>query len=730
MRQMGLSFRAAAAALTMIIAARAQADDGYRLWLRYDRLPAAVAARGHRDVRAIGVYGNDPRVARAAQELNRAVAGLLGMAGGAGRKQDSGKILLGTPADLRRAGMPPVDLSGLGAEGYLVRSVTAPTGGTIVVTGNSGSGVLYGAFALIREMQLGHPLDHLNLRSAPAYPLRMLDHWDNLDWTVERGYAGPSIWGWASLPGQIDQRYIDYARANASIGLNGTVLNNVNADPKMLTSEYLKKVSALADVFRPYGIRVYLSVRFSSPIGVGGLKTADPLDAQVRSWWRTKTDEIYGLIPDFGGFLVKANSEGQPGPWDYHRTQADGANAIADALAPHGGTVLWRAFVYGNSNEDRAKQAYDEFKPLDGKFRSNAIVQVKNGPIDFQPREPFHPLFGQMPHTRLAFEGQITREYLGQNVGVVYLGPMWTEALNSDTCSPRCGTPVSATVEAMAGVSNVGSDRNWTGTNFDQANWYAFGRLAWDPHLSPRQIAEEWTRLTWRSEPRAVEPIVAMMMRSRETAVNFMTPLGLAHQMATGHHFGPAPWVCDQKFSGWNPCYYNDSDAQGIGFDRTRTGSDAVDEYAPEVTRRFADLKTVPDQYLLWFHHVPWTYRMASGGTLWKALVSHYDAGVATVRRMRESWAQLRPHIDNDRWSAVAKNLGSEQAEAKWWRDASIAYFQSKSNLPLPPGHSPPVHSLSWYEQFHLDAVPGFNAPRLSPESLCVAGGGGAQCVR
>jgi alpha-glucuronidase len=730
MSQVRLSFRAAAAALLMIIAAPAGAEDGYRLWLRYDRLPAAVAARERGYVYGATGYGDDPRVARAAQELNRAISGLLGTAGDAGSKPGRGEVVLGTPSDLRRAGVSLLDVSGLGAEGYLVQSVTVPTGRTIVVTGNSGAGILYGAFALIREMQLGHQLDHLNLRSAPAYPLRMLDHWDNLDRTAERGYAGPSIWDWGSLPGKIDRRYIDYARANASIGLNGTVLNNVNADPQILKPAYLRKVAALADVFRPYGIHVFLSVRFSSPIEVGGLKTADPLDEHVRSWWRAKSDEIYALIPDFGGLLVKANSEGQPGPWDYQRTQADGANSIAEALAPHGGTVIWRAFVYGNSKEDRAKQAYDEFKPLDGKFRSNVIVQVKNGPIDFQPREPFHPLFGQMPHTRVAFEAQITREYLGQNTGVVYLAPMWTEALNADTCTPHCGTPVSATVEAMAGVSNVGSDRNWTGTNFDQANWYAFGRLAWEPHLSAQQIADEWTRLTWSSDPPAAGRIVGMMMGSRETVVDFMTPLGLAHQMATGHHFGPAPWVCGLKQPSWNPCYYNGADARGIGFDRTQTGSEAVDEYAPEVARRFADRKTVGDEYLLWFHHVPWTYRMRSGQSLWDELVIHFDAGVAAVVGMRATWAHLRPFVDDERRSAVTKDLGREQAEAKWWRDASIAYFKSKSNLPLPSGHSPPVHSLSWYEQIHLDAVPGFNAPRIAPQTLCVAGAeGGARCV-
>jgi alpha-glucuronidase len=567
--------------------------------------------------------------------------------------------------------------------------------------------VLYGTFALIREMQLRHRLDKLNLRSAPAYPLRMLDHWDNLDGTVERGYAGKSLWQWADLPGRIDPRYVDYARADASIGINGVVLNNVNADPRILTADYLGKVAALADVFRPYGIRVFLSVRFSSPIETGGLNTADPLDPAVAAWWRSKADETYRLIPDFGGFLVKANSEGQPGPQDYHRTHADGANVIADALRPHGGTVLWRAFVYGSSTEDRAKQAYDEFRPLDGKFHDNVILQVKNGPIDFQPREPFHPLFGQMPHTRLALEAQVTREYLGQNTGVAYLGTMWSEALASDTCSPRCGTPVSATIAAMAGVSNVGSDRNWTGTIFDQANWYALGRLAWDPRLSAQAIAQEWTGLTWTTDAGTARPIVSMMLRSREAAVNFMTPLGLAHQMATDYHYGPAPWVCDLKQPSWNPCYYSRADTRGIGFDRTATGSNAVAQYAPPVARRFADLGTVPEQYLLWFHHLPWTYRMRSRGTLWSELVDHYDEGVAQTEQMSRSWDGVRGSVDPQRWQSVASDLSRERDEARWWRDASVAYFQSLSKLPLPKGSAAPAHALDYYEALRPPGLPG-----------------------
>ena len=698
----------AAAALILLAApGSARAEDGYRLWLRYDPLPASIAAHERESVAGAAAYGSDPRVQVAAREFNRAAAGLLHIVPTSRIEHHARTVMLGTAADLRKAGVPALDLSALGPEGYLVRSLRLPTGRTIVVTGNSGAGVLYGTFALIRELQLGHPLDDLNLRSSPAYPLRMLDHWDNLDGSVERGYAGKSLWDWASLPGRIDPRYIDYARDNASVGINGVVLNNVNADPKILTGDYLKKVAALADTFRPYGIRVFLSVRFSSPIEIGGLKTADPLDPGVAAWWRAKADQIYRLIPDFGGFLVKANSEGQPGPQDYHRTHADGANVIADALRPHGGTVLWRAFVYGNSNEDRAKQAYDEFRPLDGKFRDNVILQVKNGPIDFQPREPFHPLFGQMPHTRLALEAQVTREYLGQNTGVAYLGTMWSEVLDADTCSPRCGTPVSSTISALAGVSNVGSDRNWTGTNFDQANWYALGRLAWNPRLSPEEIADEWTRLTWTNDRRAIRPIVSLMMGSREAAVNFMTPLGLAHQMATDYHYGPAPWVCDLKQPSWNPCYYNRADGHGIGFDRTATGSNAVAQYAPEVARRFADLRAIPDKYLLWFHHLPWTYRMRSGQTLWDELVMHYDEGVTQAGQMSRTWSTVRPYVDAERWAVVASDLSREQDEARWWRDASIAYFQSLSKLPLPHGSAKPAHPLGYYESLRPPGLPG-----------------------
>ena len=434
---------------------------------------------------------------------------------------------------------------------------------------------------------------------APRIRHRVLDHWDNLNRTVERGYAGFSLWDWHKLPDYRSPRYTDYARANASIGINGTVLTNVNANATSLTAEYLAKAAALADVFRPYGIRVYLTARFSAPIEIGGLTTADPLDPAVAAWWKRKADEIYGFIPDFGGFLVKANSEGQPGPQDYGRTHADGANVLADALAPHGGLVMWRAFVYSNEvPDDRAKQAYNEFQPLDGKFRPNVLVQVKNGPIDFQPREPFHPLFGAMPKTPLMMEFQITQEYLGFATHLVYLAPLFEETLRADTHAKGEGSTVARVIDGslhghaltgIAGVANIGTDRNWCGSVFACANWYAFGRLAWDHALTSDAIADEWIRRTFGNDPALVAPVKEMMLGSREAAVDYMTPLGLHHQMAEGHHYGPGPWVSQARRADWTSVYYHRADANGIGFDRTATGSNAASQYFPPVAEVFGN---------------------------------------------------------------------------------------------------------------------------------------------
>ncbi|MCB0745411.1 MAG: alpha-glucuronidase, partial [Ignavibacteriae bacterium] len=526
--------------------------------------------------------------------------------------------------------------------------------------------------------------------------LRVLNHWDNLDRTVERGYAGFSIWDWHKLPDYIDQRYIDYARANSSIGINGTVLTNVNANSLVLTEQYLVKVKALADIFRPYGIKVYLTARFSSPIELGGLKTADPLNEDVKLWWKNKVDEIYKLIPNFGGFLVKANSEGQPGPQNYGRSHADGANMLADALSGYNGVVMWRAFVYSNENQDdRAKQAYTEFQPLDGKFKDNVFIQVKNGAIDFQPREPFHPLFGAMPKTPLMMEFQITQEYLGQGTQLAYLSPLYKECLDSDTYAKGKGSYVSKVIDGsldnhaksgIAGVANIGTDRNWTGHLFGQSNWYTFGRLAWDHELSSQEIADEWIRMTFSNENNTIQTIEKIMLSSRETVVNYMTPLGLHHIMGWDHHYGPSPWTKDKPRADWTSVYYHKADSLGIGFDRTKTGSNAVSQYYPEVANKFSSLETCPEKYLLWFHHLEWDYKLKNGNTLWDELCYRYYQGADSVGGMIKNWESLNEVIDNEIYHHVRMLLSIQQKEANWWRDACVLYFQTFSKREIPAG--------------------------------------------
>ena len=563
-------------------------------------------------------------------------------------------------------------------------------------------------------------------------PLRLLNHWDNPDGHVERGYAGRSIFDWWHLPEKLDPRMIDYARANASIGINGVVVNNVNAKAFMLEARYIAKLKRLADAWRPYGIRVYLSARFSAPMEIGGLATADPLDPAVQAWWQAKADEIYASIPDFGGLLVKANSEGQPGPQDYGRTHAEGANMLAAALGTRG-TVIWRAFVYkAEDSTDRTMQAYAEFVPLDGQFAKNVIVQVKNGPLDFQPREPFHPLFGAMPRTRLMLEAQITREYLGQATGVAYLAPMWEEVLEANTGRPAARDPrdprlrsshapevdpsepiASATVAqviapvGIAGVANTGSDRNWTGTHFDQANWYAFGRLAWNPALTSEDIAREWTALTLTRDEEPRDRIVRMMLGSRDLVAQYTAPLGLAHLMGTGHHYGPAPWVCDLDRPEWNPCYYHRADKDGIGFDRTAAGSNALGQYAPGVAAQWADPATIDEKYLLWFHRVRWNHRIKGGDTLWERLAAEYAWAEIGLRRRMTFWEGLRGAIDPERHAAIAADMAIQLEEARWWRNASMAYWQSVNGLPLPAGAAPIPESLESYQARAFPEAPG-----------------------
>ncbi|WP_336969130.1 alpha-glucuronidase family glycosyl hydrolase [Sphingobium aromaticiconvertens] len=694
----------------------AQAEDGYDLWLRYPRAegPALSGLSGH--ARSIVAPGTSPTARAALEELTRGLTGMTGEAPAVASAPDEGAILLATTESPALARFS-LDLKPLGAEGYAIRTTTIDGKGVTVIAANADRGLLYGVFHYLRLAATGAPLDALKIRESPRIGLRLLNHWDNLDGTVERGYAGDSIWDWWTLPEWKGPRYTDYARANASIGINGTVLNNVNAKSDSLTAPYIAKAAALAGVFRPYGIKVYLSVKWTAPMELGELKTADPLDPQVAAWWKAKADEIYAAIPDFGGFLVKANSEGQPGPQDYKRTHADGANMLAAAVQSHGGIVMWRAFVYAHDNpDDRAKQAYADFKPLDGQFADNVIVQVKNGAIDFQPREPFHPLFGAMPKTPLMMEFQITKEYLGQQTHLTYLGPLFEEVLKADTMAKGKGSTVAKVIDGsleghrltgIAGVANIGADRDWSGSVFNQADWYAFGRMAWNPDLTAQAVAKEWTAQTFSPAPALVDPVVAMMMGSREAAVNYMTPLGLAHIMATGHHYGPAPWVSELARPEWNPVYYHRADASGIGFDRTKTGSNAVAQYAPALARKLADPKTTPERDLLWFHHVGWDERLSSGETLWDALVHHYDAGVASVSEMQATWDALRGQVDAERFAQTQAFLVIQKRDATWWRDACLAYFQSITKRPLPASAAPPAHPLDWYKAQSLSYAPG-----------------------
>ena len=578
----------------------------------------------------------------------------------------------------------------LGKEGYTIRTSEGKT----VLEAATEQGLLYATYHLLRLQAEGADCTRLDIQEKPAFDIRVLNHWDNLDGTIERGYAGRSLWKWEDLTDSVSARYREYARANASVGINGTVLNNVNASPEILSADYLQKVQKLADVFRPYGIKVYLSVNFASPMKLGGLSTADPLDEEVARWWKEKVQEIYGLIPDFGGFLVKANSEGQPGPCDYGRTHAEGANMLAEALKPYGGIVMWRAFVYSPSDADRAKQAYLEFQPLDGRFRDNVMVQVKNGPIDFQPREPYSPLFGAMPHTPLMVEFQITQEYLGHSNHLAYLATMWNEFY-------RYVQPSS--LKGVAGVVNVGDNVNWCGHDFAQANWYAYGRLAWNPALSAKEIAREWLAQTFTTDRRFVGPMTQVMMDSREAVVDYMMPLGLHHIFAWGHHYGPEPW-CEAPGAraDWLPSYYHQADKEGLGFDRSRSGSDAVSQYPDSLARVFDSLEQCPEEYLLWFHHVNWNQKLRSGRSLWDELCYKYQKGVDEVRAFQRIWKDMQPYVDAERYQAVAERLDIQARDAVWWKDACLEYFRTFSKKKYPEGVEPPVFTLKELKKVKL----------------------------
>jgi alpha-glucuronidase len=697
-----------------------RADDGYRLWLKYDLISNRQRLEEYRQtIKAWMMEGSSPTIEAAKHELKMGLDGLLGTkVPEVSSLKTDGTLLIGVDksSNLLEAVDLKGDLEKAGSEGFVI--TTREIGGkrATVITANEDIGILYGVFHFLRLLQTQESIADLNVVSFPRIKLRVLDHWDNLNGTVERGYAGFSIWDWHTLPIYLKPRYTDYARANASIGINGAVMNNVNADPLILTRPYIEKLAALAGVFRPYGIKIYVSANFDAPIKLGKLKTADPFDSQVIQWWKDKVAEIYSIIPDFGGFLVKANSEGEPGPQDYGRTQADGANMLAEALKPFHGVVMWRAFVYTYDPQDRAKQAYDGFTPLDGKFADNVLLQVKNGPLDFQPREPFSPLFGAMPKTPLMMEFQITMEYLGQGTSLCYLAPLFKETLESDSYEKGEGSTVAKVIDGsleghsltgIAGVSNIGADRNWTGHPFDQANWYAFGRLAWNHELTSKEIADEWIRMTFLNNDEVVRKMESIMLPSRETVVNYMDPDGLNMIFGYDFHYGPGPWIDYSPHKDWNSTYYHRADSLGVGFDRTKTGSGYVYQYHKPVAEKFASLATCPDNELLWFHHLPWNYKMRSGRTLWDDICYHYYAGVDSVRSMQKTWNSLKGKIDDEEFNDVRMLLEIQENEAVWWRNACVLYFQTFSRMPIPAGLEKPDKTLEYYESLSFPYAPG-----------------------
>ena len=686
------------------------AENGYDLWLRYQKVDNSQLLNSYSKTLAkLNFPVNSATLTEAKKELQQGLDGLLDTNLPETDGISKGTLLVGTPASSKvLSGIHAItnEISGLGDEGFLIKTLKVNGTPCTVIAARKDMGVMYGVFHFLRLLQTQSDIKELNITQMPKLQRRMLNHWDNLNGTIERGYAGYRLWDWQRLPGYIDPRYRDYARANASIGINGTVLNNVNANARSLTTEYLIKAAALADVFRPYGIRVYLTARFSAPKELRALNTADPLDPEVRQWWKDKVKEIYKYIPDFGGFLVKANSEGQPGPQDYKRTHADGANMMAEALEPYGGIVMWRAFVYENSrNVDRAGNGYEEFKPLDGKFNKNVFVQPKNGPIDFQPREPFHPLFGAMPQTPLMLEFQITQEYLGYATNLAYLGPLFEECLDADTYTKGKGTTVANVLEdynrshgisGIAGVANIGTDINWCGHLFGQSNWYAFGRMAWNPELSSEEVADEWLRMTFNNNTSFVNPIKEMMQQSRETVVNYRNPLGLNHIMNFATHYGPGPWYKDPH---WDAKDYHKADETGIGVDRTSKGSNVVNQYAKPLAEILENLNTCPQKDLLWFHHLPWDYKMPSGKILWDELVAYYYKGVDEVRGMRKLWDSMEGKIDAERFNHVKQLLKVQEDEAIWWRDGCVLYFQTFSKRPIPSQYEHPKHTLEYYKR-------------------------------
>ncbi|MBB6479923.1 alpha-glucuronidase family glycosyl hydrolase [Spirochaeta isovalerica] len=683
--------------------------SGYDLWMAYNRLSGERLAMAEDLCREIHVYGEGPVMANVAAELERGFSGLTG------EKVKTVRLINSQRNDSTRS-RPSIIAGTKHSLGEMIQGTGPESDGsvngkpeafTLIMPGNSESGhggesdalwvigedepaLIYGVFELLRRITTGHlPEPGSTYSGSPAFNWRMLNHWDNFDGTIERGYAGKSLWKWHELPDRVDNRYTDYARACASVGLNGSVLNNVNDAQTVLQSGNLRKVKAIAQVLAGWGIRTFLSVNFASPMIIGGLDTADPLDPEVRQWWMEKCDEIYALIPDFGGFLVKADSEGQPGPFSYNRNHAQGANMLARALAPHGGVLIWRAFVYGHGEADRAKTAYSTFSALDGEFDDNCVIQIKNGAIDFQPREPVHPLFSHLHSTNSFMEFQITQEYLGQGNHIVYLAPMWKEILDFDFASglsnPESPSSVvsrltnerNGRITGIAAVSNIGDEETWCGSHFHPLNWYAYGRLAWNPGLSSEAIAEEWAVQTFGSDEKVIDVCMRMLLPSWETCINYMTPLGLHHIMKEGHHYGPDPGFDGGEREDWRSTYYHRADRKGLGFDRSPTGTKATEQYPEPCSSLFGSMDTCPEKYLLWFHHVPWDRKLSSGRTLMDEIEERYKTGVSGVEGMISHWDEVSERIDPQRARAVREKLEIQLADAREWMEVCVPYFRS-----------------------------------------------------
>lgn len=667
--------------LSIFLSHHLMADDGHQLWLKTKPVkPVAVVSKNKSEL-----------INKAIQELKN---------GWQGKVNAKVELIFKRNSELKSGGFKLSENS---------------------IEANTEIGLLYGIFELLRQQNTQQSVNYKVYN--PSYQNRILNHWDNLDGTIERGYAGNSIFWKGDANLTITQKEIklwqEYARANASIGINGAVLNNVNASPKILSKQNLQRVKAIADELRAYGIKTYLSVNFSSPASLGGLNTSDPFNLQVRSWWEAKAKEIYALVPDFGGFLVKANSEGQPGPQDFGRTHADGANMMADVLKPYSGIVMWRAFVYSPNDKDRAKQAYNEFMPLDGQFKDNVIIQVKNGPIDFQPREPFSPLFGAMKKNTTMPEVQITQEYLGHANQLAFLATMWEEFLKSDTYQAGENSTVAKTMDgsiftqkysAIAGVANIGLADNWCGYNFGQANWFAFGRLAWDNNLSSEKIADEWLKLTFKPQNQTINeadldnqfltPVRQMMLNSWEAVINYSMPLGLHHIFSAHHHFGPGPWWAPKDARpDWTPPYYHQADDFGVGFNRTTSGSNATNQYHEPLASKLNDLNTCPEKYLLWFHHVSWNHQMKSGKTLWDELCYRYNTGVNEVRNFQKTWDKLEQFLDKQHFTEMQNLLKQQAFDAQVYKDASLLYFQQFSKKPIPYDLERPIYQLDYLQK-------------------------------